>query len=167
MGVLKFVARLVSRKVAYTDNITDMVVVEGENGAILVATSNKGGGLTSYRLGGVHEPAQNVTKERAKEYGTYYAAPTLDVLPRPDGGHLVTVTGQHGSIHSALLMSADGNLKKFVPLFTPSQIPANVVTLDVCEIAGESYILAGTDGSTTLRLYRLNADLTLTSKGAA
>ncbi|WBU59782.1 calcium-binding protein [Paracoccus albus] len=165
--MLKFVVRLASRKDNYTDNITDMVIVEGGNGAILVATSNKGGGLTSYRLGRANEAAQSVSKEAAKDYGTYYTAPTLDVLARPDGGHLVTVTGQHGSIHSALLMTADGSLKKFVPLFPPSQIPANIVILDVCEIAGESYIVAGTDGSTTLRLYRLNADLSLTSKGAA
>lgn len=167
MAILKHVSTLFSKKPAYSDNITDMELVKTAQGTMLVAISNKGAGLTTYKVNGPDQAATGASREPALNYGTYYSAPKLEVIGGSGDSYRIVVTGQQGSVHSGLVMTGDGNLRDFVPLFAAGQMPGNVVAMNIFEVAGRDYVLTGTDGSMTLTLYRMADDLKLTRLGAA
>lgn len=159
MAVLKHVTTLVSKKSAYSNNITDLEVVDTAEGKVLVAVSNIEAGLTSYALSTADAPATGVAREAPLTYGTYFSAPKLEVISGADDTYKIVITGQQGSVHTGLLMGGEGLLHSYVSPFSPTQIPGSVVTMSIFDIAGTDYMLAGTDGSLSLQLFRLNANL--------
>lgn len=167
MAILRYIATLLSKRAEYSTNITDMELVDTAKGTILVAISNKGAGLTSYSLDGADRSANGVNREAPVSYGTYYSAPKLEVIARDNDMFKIAITGQQGSVQLALEMSGDGKLNGYGRLFPASQVPSNVVAMETVVIEGTDYLLAGTDGSMMLRLYRMNDNLSLTRMGAA
>lgn len=167
MAILKHISTLLSKKAVYSQNITDFELIDTAQGTVLVAVSNKGAGLTSFMLNGADMPAVGKTREPELSYGTYYSAPKLEVIGGAGDSYRIAITGQQGSLQSSLMMTGDGKLQDFVPLFSASQMPGNVVAMNAFEIAGQDYVLTGTDGSMTLTLYRLADNLSLSRLGSA
>ncbi|MFV0293166.1 MAG: M10 family metallopeptidase C-terminal domain-containing protein [Paracoccus sp. (in: a-proteobacteria)] len=156
VGPIHVATHVVSKKV-FSTNITDLMFVETPDGVVLVAMSNKGGGLTSYSLSSADRRAVLVDRETPIAFGTYYSAPKLDVIER-DNVQYIVVSGQQGSALSGLKMEADGRLRDFEPLFSSQQLSGDVVALNAFEMDGQDYVLAGRDGSMGLTLYRLDGD---------
>lgn len=167
MTTLKHVATLLAKRTAFSGNITDLKLIDTDRGTVLVSVANKGAGLTSFNVGDADQAAVGKNHRPANSYGTYYSAPRMEVVDDGGGGSRIVITGQQGSVHSGMLMAADGNLKGFVPLFAAGQMPGDVVAIKIFEIAGQSYVLTGTDGSMGMTLYRMGADLSLSRLGAA
>ncbi|MDO5643541.1 MAG: hypothetical protein Q4G26_14300, partial [Paracoccus sp. (in: a-proteobacteria)] len=167
MTSLKHVATLVSDRPQFTGNITDLAFVETAQGTILLSVSNTGAGLNAYLLGAVDDPARSVTREQFQSFGTYFSAPKMQVIAGPDDSYRIIVTGQGGSVHSSLLMTGGGNLRNDGPGFAPTAIAGDVVAMNVFDAGGQTYVLAGQDGSMDLQLYRMGTDMALTRLGSA
>ncbi|SDE43088.1 Ca2+-binding protein, RTX toxin-related [Paracoccus isoporae] len=166
MVVFVHVATHVARKAKFSTNITDLRLVDTGEAILLLSTANKGAGLSAYNVSSAAEAAQLVDVNPPASYGMYYAAPKLFELDR-DGQRQIGLTGQQGSVHQGLDVSADGKLGKFSPMLPAKQIPGDVVALETLDLGGVPHLLAGQDGRLSLTLYRLGADRQLHDIGTA
>ena len=154
MGGLTHLKLHVAPKAHFTANITDMIVIDTKSGPVLITTSNKGAGFSSYRVNKAGEGASYIDVKPPKDSGTYYSAPKLEVIDT-SSGPMVLSTGQHGAVYKGLSVSeATGALKSYHTVFGPDQIPANTVLLHAVSAGRADYLLAANDGDMRLSLYR-------------
>ena len=167
MPNLRFIATHVAPKASYSENITDMTLVETGQGTVLVALSINGMVLTDYALTNADTAARFIQQSAPKTYGTYFGTPQLDVVQGPDNSYHIAVTGRQDSVYSSLLMAGDGSFNGYGTLFQKGQIAGDIVALDAFGIGDQDYLLAGRNGSLALQLYRMGADLSLVGLGSA
>ncbi|NHF73686.1 calcium-binding protein [Paracoccus xiamenensis] len=154
---------MVSQRPDYSDNITDLAIVDTAAGSILVSTSNLGSSLF-YKLSDADKAAASLARANPLKFGTYYSSPRMEVVQR-DGNDLIVYTGMQGSVNSGLQVFSSGKPGRFVPLFPTTQIPGDVVATKHFEIDGQGYMLFARDGVMGMSLFEMSDSARLRKVG--
>ncbi|MFV0408805.1 MAG: calcium-binding protein [Paracoccus sp. (in: a-proteobacteria)] len=166
MSEVIHVGTVVFKKAHYSENITDMRIVDTPVGLLLAAVSNKGAGLTIYKVQSASSPVSIFDWEGQPPLKSYFSAPHLEVI-EASGTHWLVMTGQQDSLMWGVRHNNNGGWSKFLPLFSAGQLPANIVALNVFEMDGLDYLAVGRDGNMQLKLFSLEADAQVRSIGQA
>lgn len=148
------VGTMVFAKSQYTDNITDMVIVDTAVGPILVSTADLGLSVF-YKLSNADSAATEVMRKDPPKFGTYFSAPEMEVIQR-DGTDLIVYTGMEGSVNVGLQVLSYGRAGNFIDLFRATQVRNDVVSAKSFDIDGQGYFMVSRDGRPSVTLYRMD-----------
>lgn len=157
------VGTLVFSKSQYTDNITDMVIVDTAVGPILVSTADLGLSVF-YKLSNADTAATEVMRKDPPKFGTYFSAPKMEVIQR-DGTDLIVYTGMQGSVNVGLQVLSYGRAGNFINLFSSTQVRNDVVSAKSFEVDGQGYFMVSRDGRPSVTLYRMDDSARLKGVG--
>lgn len=150
----------------WLSSIADLAIAEAGGETILLAATQIGGGLSSYRIGAADE-AITALRNRAYPEGTSYRSdPELTVLKV--GGADMVHLGQLGGLadQAVELRGHNGALTAFERIFDGA-LGGRLTALGQIETDRGQIVFSALDGGLTLRTHRLDAEGRLTAAGSA
>ncbi|WBU53466.1 calcium-binding protein [Paracoccus sp. SCSIO 75233] len=152
MVVFRHIATHVASKQKFTRNISDMAVVDSSAGPVLIAVTNPGGGLSSYRIGAATSALKPLAIRAEGDWGLYHHQPKLAEISRGSDRYIV-VTGQKGSAQHGLQLSSDGAFGSYDRIFAGRELADDVVALQPVEGGPAGRMLAARNGKLSLELH--------------